>query len=220
MINVLIISDIKIYCEGLSQVLSKAEPIRIVSAVKSLDEAVAFFDQHTPDVVLLEMTIKNCTAIVQLVSTISLVKVIALSVSEDEGKLIEYAEAGINGYISRDSSIEDLVIAIKSAHQGECFCPPKIAACILKKIKTSCSLSSTSTRFLTGIASSASVQKKHLTSREQQIAMLLGNGLSNKQIAKKLTIEVSTVKNHVHSILVKLDVKNRTQAVSQLQYYS
>jgi len=114
-----------------------------------------------------------------------------------------------------------LIEAVVGAAKGECYCPPKIVACVLKKVQ-SVALS-TKRKYLPSSSDTESLSgcsqhlQTRLTRREREIISLLSEGLSNKQIACDLSIEVSTVKNHVHNVLVKLEVQSRSQAVSLLQ---
>jgi DNA-binding NarL/FixJ family response regulator len=141
-------------------------------------------------------------------------KIVALAVPENEDNIVECAEVGIAGYVAREASLDELIDTVIGAKKGEFCCPPKIAAHIFKKFHDiacgACNLnrppaSREPGNLLTG-----------LTKREQQIFNLMACGLSNKLISRDLNIEVSTVKNHVHNILVKLDVKNRAGAISLL----
>jgi len=216
MINVILISDIKIYCEGLSQALSNTKSIKVIGSVDNVDAAIRIITNNTPDVVLQDMTMTGSCSLVKQISSISPnTKIVALAVPYDEDNILLCAEAGITGYVPREASLGDLVEALISAVKGECYCPPRIAACILKKIQYIAV--STKNKYLSSVSDNKSNTYECLTRREQQIAALLSNGLSNKQIARDLSIEVSTVKNHVHNVLVKLDVRSRTQAVSLIQ---
>jgi len=216
MINVILISDIKIYCEGLSQVLSSTESLNVTGAVNNIDAAMSLIQNSPPDVVVQDMTMTDSCSLVQHISCMnSAIKIIALAVPYDESNIIKCAEAGITSYVPREASLDDLIAAVIGAVKGECFCPPKIAALLFSKIqhltrraKETC---------LPDSRQEHDIHITDLTRREKQILNLMADGLSNKQISKTLVIEVSTVKNHVHNILVKLEVQSRAQAASLLQ---
>ena len=223
MIDVIIASDIRIYCQGLEQVLATAQPINVVATADRSDVALAKMSANPPEVVILDMTMANSCQLARAIPGIDPdIKIVALAVSYDESNIYRCAEAGITCYVPREASIEQLIEAITEAARGECYCPPKIAACLLKQFNR---ISTAATAKYRTPAAEQDQQKSHpdggrparLTRREQQIAGLLAEGLSNKQIARKLSIEVSTVKNHVHNILVKLEVSSRSQAVYALQ---
>ena len=216
-IDIVVISDIRIYCEGLGQLLSGTRRVNVTCSFDNRDAAMAAISNHPPQVALLDMTmVGSCNLALQISKTRPETKIVALEVTYNESKLIRCAEAGIICYVPREASIEDLVDAIVGATQGDCYCPPKIAACILHKVKDLAL--STRDKYLPTSTTEQESQNQYnqlfsrLTPRERQIARLLSEGLSNKKIARELSIEVSTVKNHVHNILVKLEVKNRSHA--------
>lgn len=221
MIDVVITSDIRIHCDGLSEILANSADVSVVGIVNSCDGAIETISNKSPDVVLLDMTMTgSCDLASQLSQVSPHIKVVALAVSYDEGNIVQCAEAGVTCYVPRESSVNDLIVAMRAAAKGECYCPTKIAACIINELQSHSNLAknkhmpSRSPRKMQG-----RVNKRQtcLTQREQQIVRKLAMGLSNKQIARDLSIEVSTVKNHVHNVLVKLEVKNRSQAVFYLQ---
>jgi len=213
MIKVIIFSDIRIYSEGLSKVLSNLESIQVVGAEASFECAIDKISQTKPNVVLLDMTMAGaCSAGKKIIQGYPEIKVVALSAPENEENIIECAEAGVAGYVAREASLDELIDAVKGTENGEIRYPPKIATFIFNRIR----------RIAQGTESYTKPAEKNnvatvLTNRERQISDLMSEGLSNKQIARNLSIEVSTVKNHVHNILVKLDVKSRVQVVALLK---
>jgi DNA-binding NarL/FixJ family response regulator len=217
MIKVIVVSDIKIYCEGLNRILSNTHPIKVIGAETNFENTVSKVKRGAPDVILLDMTmIDSCRIAQKVLQLCPESKIVALAVPEDEENIMECAEAGIVGYVAREASLDELIETVVGAQNGEFHCPPKIAACIYKTIKRIShnakdqSLSSVVHHNRKNLAAV-------LTKREQQIYNLMADGQSNKQISHNLIIEVSTVKNHVHNILVKLDVKSRAQAVTLMQ---
>jgi len=143
------------------------------------------------------------------------IKIIALAVPEDEQDIIECAESGISGFVAREASIDELIRTVISTEEGGFCCPPKIAAFLFNKIQyLACSAKG---NYLSNSSQKNDISFANLTHREKQILNLMADGLSNKQIATALVIEVSTVKNHVHNVLVKLGVHSRVRAVNMLQ---
>ncbi len=130
------------------------------------------------------------------------VKIVAIAVREIEHDIIACAEAGVTGYVPREASIADLIAAVMGAVQGELKCSPRIARSLFRRVSV-----------LARAGAVTSGDLRSLTPREVQIARLIHQGMSNKEIALKLCIEVATVKNHVHNILEKLQVKNRREAM-------
>ena len=133
------------------------------------------------------------------------VKIVAVAVSEVDYVVLACAEAGIAGYVGPDGSGKDLVAAIECALRGELYCSPRVAGLLLRRVAV---LSAQPPR---------SAEEPSLTQREQQILGLVGEGMSNKQIGRALRIGESTVKNHIHSILKKLQVHRRGEAAARLR---
>jgi DNA-binding NarL/FixJ family response regulator len=217
-IDVVITSDIRIYCEGLGQIIARAPDINVVDTAGDFESAIESIAAHSLDVILLDMTmVGSCNLATHIGRNYPAIKIVALAMSYDEGNIVKCAEAGIICYVPREASVDELIEAIIEAARGECYCPPKIAACLLKIVQKLATRAVS--RQQTPISAEADARAQRspggrspLTRREQQIAGLLAEGMSNKQIARNLCIEVSTVKNHVHNVLVKLEVKNRSQA--------
>lgn len=216
MIKIIIYSNIRIYREGLANVLSNLESIQVVGAENGFEGAIIKISQTCPDVVLLDMTMVGAfCAAKKIIQRYPKSKVVALSAPEAEKEVIECAEAGIAGYVAREASLDELVDAVKGTNNGEIRYPPKIATFIFNQIRRLAQGAENPSMITTKSLETNDVEID-LTNRERQVSRLIYEGLSNKQIARTLTIEVSTVKNHVHNILVKLDVKSRGQVVSLL----
>lgn len=206
MIRVLIISDIRLYLDGLAEIIGQHEDIEIAGTCEILDEALSVVSKLSPNVVLLDMAMHNSITAIRAVKRFdSSIKVVALGVPEVDREIIACAEAGISNYVTRHESISELIQAIQDAVNGELRCPPKIAASLLHQVGA--------------LSADKSILEEpgRLTPREMEIAHLIDLGLSNKEIATKLFIEVSTVKNHVHNLLEKLNVRRRGEAAARLR---
>jgi DNA-binding NarL/FixJ family response regulator len=129
---------------------------------------------------------------------------VALALPEAEADVIACAEAGASGYVPREGTLDDVEAVIESVARGEALCSPRIAATLLRRIAA------------TAAERQPAPSEMRLTSREMEIIDLIDEGLSNKEIAQRLCIAVPTVKNHVHSILDKLHVHRRAEAVARL----
>ena len=216
MIKIIIFSGIRIYCEGLNRILSSQDAIEVVESNDTLVDAVSQIEYAMPDLVLLDMTMSHsCEFAIQIKSSLPQIKIVAIAVPEDEQGIIECAEAGIFGYVAREASIEELIETVIHADKGEFCCPPRIAAAVFNRFQDLAQKAKYNFLAATNLPSHGNIQD--LTRREKQILDLMTTGLSNKEIANTLVIEVSTVKNHVHNILVKLEVNSRVQAVAMLQ---
>lgn len=130
--------------------------------------------------------------------------VVVLGAPRDDEDVIALAELGVVGFVERDGTLAELVGTILRAAGGQASVPPRIATTLLRRV--------TSFR-----DERASAGASALTMRERQVVELIAEGLSNKEIAGRLCIEVATVKNHVHNILEKLEVSRRGDAVARLR---
>lgn len=128
------------------------------------------------------------------------IKTIILGMPDLTDEILTYIEAGAAGYMLKDASYADLVKTIRSTNRGESYCSPQMAASLFSRVAE-----------LAGARIPHSTIK--LTPREVEIINKIAEGLSNKAIAQRLSIEVQTVKNHVHNILDKLQLQNRLEAV-------
>jgi two-component system, NarL family, nitrate/nitrite response regulator NarL len=127
----------------------------------------------------------------------------ALAVGESEEEILACAEAGVAGFLPRNGSFDDLARAVTKVARGEVACPQSIAGALLRRICAD--------------AHQRCVTTDHLTPREREVLVLIEQGMSNKQIAQRLGIEVRTVKNHVHNLLEKLRVQRRGEAAARLR---
>lgn len=204
MTSVLIVAEIRLYREGLADML-RAEPgIELVGVAAGVDQAVRALHEQRPDVVLLDVAVsENAWLVRALVAAVPGTRVVALAVPEVEQDVLACAEAGVAGYVTREGSIEDVVAAVQAVARGEVLCSPRMAASLFQRVAT-----------LALERSPASIETR-LTGRELEILDLIDQGLSNKEIARRLTIELSTVKNHVHNILDKLNVSRRAEAAAR-----
>ena len=125
--------------------------------------------------------------------------------AETDDEICECAEAGIAGYVARNGSKEDLIAALENAVRGEFLCSPRTAASLFRRLAA---------HFQT---TKQRPPQAALSSREQDIIALIDRGLSNKEIARQLKISLPTVKNHVHNILEKLQVRRRGAAAALLR---
>jgi DNA-binding NarL/FixJ family response regulator len=176
----------------------------VIGAAGTLEDTVAFLENARIDVMLFDLGVDPGLVGLRRLSCYDGLQVLALGVVEREDMVIACAEAGIAGYVTPVSSIAELVHTIRCAARGEFSCPPRIAAGLLRRLAAIAPLA-------------APVDLPHLTVREREIVRLIEHGLSNKEIGKRLGIQVATVKNHVHSILEKLGVARRADAVATLR---
>lgn len=201
-VRVLVASDAPVYREGLERLLREFEQIVFVGAASCAAEAADRVRHIGPDIVLLDMSMEEAfSAARKVAKTSKSSRVVALGMPESEAEVIRCAEIGIAGYVTRGGSLSDVVAAIDAVSRGEVHCSPRIAGSLFRRVGA---LSSRSRAAATPLAG--------LTAREVQVLRMMRQGLSNKVISRRLGIELSTVKNHVHSILAKLGVHRRAEA--------
>ncbi len=203
-IRVLVASHIRLYREGLERVLRESPELTLVGNAGSAAETLEQTHRLGADVALLDMAMTGAFSVAEEVARGGPSKIVALGMPEDETQVLSCVQIGIAGYVTRDGSVEDVVEAIKAAARGEVHCSPKIAGSLFRRIAAL----STERAGRGGNSS--------LTTREAQILKLVQEGMSNKMISRTLGIELPTVKNHVHSILVKLGIHRRAEAISLL----
>lgn len=193
----------RLYGEGLAECLGTRGDVCVVGSAHSLAEIETLLQHAAADVTLFDTSVSGTLEEVrELVRRFPETRVIAVALSETEQEIIAWAEAGVSAYVPRDATLAELYEAIFAAMRGEISCSPRIAGTLLRELRRRPEKS-----YAAG---------ERLTSRESETLRLIAHGLSNKEIAQSLSISVSTVKNHVHSILEKLRVRTRAQAAAQM----
>jgi two-component system nitrate/nitrite response regulator NarL len=202
-IRVFVVSGVALYREGIAAVLAARDGIEVIGVAADPGQVVeAIRSEPQPTVVVLDMATPDGVAAGRRLADTPGVRVLAITVPNREGAVIECAETGVTGFLTTDASVDELTAAVQRIARGELPCPPWTAGMLLRRVAT---LAHDRRR-----PGPASV----LTSRELEIANLVERGLSNKQIAERLCIELPTVKNHMHHILDKLGVRRRAEAAA------
>ncbi len=201
-LRVAILSVVRLYAEGLAQYLASRGDVSVVGIAGNFAEIKNLLEQTPVDLILCDTSEKETAAEVrQIASCFSEVRIVAVALTETETEIIAWTEAGISAYVPRQASLSQLHTAILAAMRGEVRCSPKITGWLLRELRHRPERSSLG---------------ETLTAREIQTLRLIYQGLSNKEIARELGISVSTVKNHVHSVLEKLRVQSRSQAAARV----
>jgi two-component system nitrate/nitrite response regulator NarL len=206
--DLLILSDIRFIREGLAEVLAREGAFRIAGVAVDVECACAFVKTAAPHIILVDTSLPNgITAVGKLRRSAPEAKIVAFALLETETEVITWAQAGIDGYIPRNTALTALVGRLNGIVQGEQACPTQIASGMLRWIA----------QHAGAYAPLESVgPHTGLTTREREIAALMCASLSNKEIARRLGISLATTKSHVHNILAKLGVRRRGQAVQLL----
>jgi two-component system nitrate/nitrite response regulator NarL len=205
-LRVLVVTAVRLYRDGLASVLGDRPGLDVAGVAADHAECVDALEHLHPDVVLLDMTMPDSLGTVRAVASHAHgVPVVGLAVPELERDVVACAEAGVAGYVTREQSLDDVVTVLDSVARGETICSPRIAATLLRRVAD------------LAAARGAPRPGGRLTTREAEIAALIDEGCSNKEIARRLCIEVPTVKNHVHNILEKLQASGRGEAAAMLR---
>ncbi len=209
-VNIMIVDDQLLFREGLKTVLNLEESINIISAVASGKEALALLNPVAlPDLVLLDIRMSEMDGVEtvkQIKQTYPEIKVLMLTTFNDEEYIMEALANGANGYVLKDIEIEKLVEAIHDAIGEKMILPPSVAAKLAQGL-------------LKITPKKPSSTLAELSEREKEIATMLTQGFSNKQIAMGLFISEGTVRNYISNIYSKIGVNDRTNAVLLLKSY-
>jgi DNA-binding NarL/FixJ family response regulator len=205
-IRVLVVNEIRLMSNVIAATLNDEPDIEIVGSATTLDKALELAPDC--DVVLVSTRLPDNSA-VELVRVLSEdfphVRTMVLGLGESQEEILQYVEVGACGYVLKDDSVEELLINIRAAYNEEALISPEIAAALMTRVSELAQV----------FAEAAAVPEAvELTPREHQVLQLIGQDLSNQEIADRLIIEVGTVKNHVHRILQKLNVNSRQDAAA------
>ncbi len=205
-LGTLIVSEVRFLRESLAEILQRAPGMQVRGQSATAAHALAIAAKLQPEIVLLDVAFPGGTrTAVQLRAAAPESSVIALAVAETEENILAWAEAGIAGYVPNTASVADLAELIGQISRGEQTCTSRIAGSLLRRIATSGATPGT-----------VDAPAAPLTRRENEILHLVGEGLSNKDIARRLGISLGTTKTHVHNLLGKLSVPRRTEAITRV----
>jgi len=212
MIRVLIVHETRLICDLKSTVLRNETDIEVLGCVASADEALALLKKSPCDIVLVSVTLPDDGAFMLTRTVTKLgnpVKILITGLTESKAVILRCIEEGVAGYVNTDESLTDLVRKIRCVSQGEFLVSPGIAAALISRIGEL-------KKLVTELNGFKDMNPNHLyaelTERECEVLDLIEQGASNQEIASCLCIELGTVKNHVHNILDKLDVRTRKHA--------
>src|SRR5580658_8541757 len=193
-IRVLVVDDHPVVRRGLHSMLDGESGISIVGMACSGEEGLDLAEKLSPDVVLLDLRMPNMTgveAIVAMRTTCSERKILVLTNYQLDEDIFNALEAGALGYLLKSASHEEVIDAIRAVSQGKRWLPTALALRLAER-----------------------VGRSSLSTREQEVLELVVHGLTNKEIGTKLHISDITARNHVISVLSKLDAKDRTEAAT------
>lgn len=207
-IRILLVDDQYLIREGIASLLELEESVAVVGMAENGKAAIAQAVELKPDIILMDVRMPEMNGVeatIKIKQALPTCQVIMLTTFDDEEYIVQSLLAGACGYLMKDIPPQDLVQAIKLAHAGVYQLATEVAGALIGAIKNKaeCASAKTSPRPQRPCA---------LTTREQDVLKLLAKGKTNKEIAKALTVSEGTVKNHVSNILMRLELRDRTQA--------
>ena len=195
-IRILLADDHDVVRRGLTALLDGTDGFAVVGAAADGEEAVVLAGEHQPDVVLMDLSMPGVDGIEatrRLMAERPESRVVVLTSFSDRERILDAIDAGAVGYLLKDAEPDELLRGIEAAARGESPLAPKAAKAVLT-------------------ARAEGRPAAELTAREQEVLALLGEGLANKQIARRLGIAEKTVKAHLTSVFQSIGVTDRTQA--------
>ena len=203
-VRVLIADDHALFRRAVRTVLDDEDGIEVVGEASDGAEAVALAAEHAPDVVLMDIHMPKLAGIEaakQIREQLPTTKVVMFTVSDEEADLFEAIKAGASGYLLKEVDPGEVAEAVRQIAAGHSLLSPAVAAKLVSEFAT--------------MAKKAEdrATRPRLTEREVEVLQLAADGLTNRQIGRKLTIAENTVKNHMRNILEKLHLHSRMEAV-------
>ena len=202
-IRVMIVDDHKLVREGLNAVFDQGGDIAVVGEVGSGEEAIEMVSNVDPDVILMDISMPGMNGI-QATKLIRkqnpAVKIVILTMLDQEGSVYEAVKAGATGYMLKSTSSDELVRAIKTVFEGKALLNPDATAQLIKEFVN---------------LSENHAKDYGLSDREMEVLQLLSEGKTNKELAKALWISEQTVKTHLAHIFGKLGTSDRTETVAR-----
>ncbi len=201
-ISVVIVEDDKLIREGIAELLKSTPGFKLNAVFENCEVALKGLHKDLPDVILMDISMPGMNGIEcvkKIILDNSEVKIIMLTVYEEEKKIFDSLRAGASGYILKRSSLQEILMSIEDVMAGGGPMSPVIANKVLNYFKNSRKKS----------------EEINLTSREAEILKELVNGHSYKKISELLFISLDTVRSHIKSIYQKLHVNSKSEAVAK-----
>ena len=208
-IKVLICDDQAILADGIRSVLSSCEDLEVAGIAQDGFEALSLVEKNRPDVVLMDIRMPNMNGVIatqEIKRRYPEVKVLILTTFDDSDYILNAINYGASGYLLKDTSSSALIDAIKNAYAGDTILPAKIA----KRIADAAKLVSNDREIKIKRAFS-------LSDRETEIAFMLYEGFTNKQVAAALKLSDGTARNYISSIYEKMKADGRSDAVAKMK---
>jgi DNA-binding NarL/FixJ family response regulator len=218
MIRILLVDDQKLIRQGMRTLLNLEADLDVVGEASNGVEAITAVDQFRPDVVLMDVRMPQLDGVAatrRITERFPDVAIIILTTFDDDEYVFEGLKAGARGYMLKDVGSDEIAAAIRVVAAGGALMQPSIARKVMAEFGRMAGTRPDPTPVPPSPDQSTLVEP--LTERELDVLRALAHGLSNREIAEQLVITEGTVKNHVSSLLAKLNARDRTQAVLRAQ---
>jgi len=201
--KILIVDDHTVLREGLTSLLNSQPDFEVVGNVGTVNDAIAAACNLNPNLILMDIGLPDGTGVDATKAILAKrpnTDIVMLTIHDSDEMLFDAMRSGAKGYLMKNTSMNNLISSLRSLERGE--------AAISRKMTR---------RILSGLVNDQDTRPgddaiQQLTAREVEILAEVSSGATNKEIAERLFISVNTVKNHIHDILRKLDLKNRREA--------
>lgn len=204
MIRILLVDDHVLFREGLAGLLRPEPDFDLVGQAGTAREAIQLARQLQPDLILMDFTLPDGTGLdvtQAVLETNPSVSIVFLTIHEDDDRLFSAIRSGAKGYLLKNVPVDSLLASLRGLQRGEAPLSPTLTLRMINEFSR-----------LTASEPADASALLNLTNREVDILRLLAHGATNQEIAARLVISENTVKNHVHNILEKLNVRNRREA--------
>jgi DNA-binding NarL/FixJ family response regulator len=206
-ISILLIEDNRLLREGIEAMLNEQPDLTVVGTVPGGETVLDLLRDTRPQLILLDAALGEQDSF-RLLATIRVaapdVRVIVMDLIPEPQDIVEFVEAGCAGFLLKDATVEDFVATIRSVARGVRVLPPALAGTIFTHVARNAAR-----RDPAAVRDAVT-----MTPREQEVVALIGEGLSNKEIAERMQIALHTVKSHVHNVLEKLALRTRLQVAA------
>ena len=211
MIRLLLIDDQPVFRKGLAALLKESAPeFEIIGEASSMEEAIVMVERFNPDIVIMDINMKNGHGVnfIRFIrDRFPKVKPLVLTASDEEENLVRAIKAGAYAYLVKTSDLEELTESIRAVMAGESVLSPSLTGKLMSEFRNN-EGEKTEARYL-----------YMLTNREKEVLQCVALGYSNREIAVRCCISLTTVKSHLRHIMKKLGVKNRMGAIALANSY-
>ena len=203
-IRLLLIEDNRLLRDGITSIVKSQKDIHIIAASGDGKNTLLRIKQLKPNIVLLDLGLRsqNSLHVVEIVKKeFPEARIIVMDLAPVQADILQYVKAGANGFILKDTSLKEFLITIRSVAEGSTVLPPVLVDSLFSQIVD----------YAIREGDPLLKESVKMTKREREVIILLGEGLSNKEIAQKIHVSTFTVKSHIHNIMEKLALHTRLE---------